>query len=227
MKKLIPILIVLLFISPVFAEETFTVRRVIDGDNLELENGQAVRLIGFDCPDILYDCDSPECVERYADGWEATKFTRELVEGKEVRLEFDVQKKDKYGRLLAYVFIEEPMPTYEPYYTDPEGYKANVRNDIYLPHFLNAVIIKYGYASPMTIPPNVKYAELFKELYQEARERKKGLWKDAIQKKEGDNCISNYECATIDCSRYDTPVKEGYQPHCVKNKCKCMCYGCK
>ncbi len=43
--------------------------------------------------------------------------------------------------------------------------------------FLNAFVVQQGYASPMTIPPNVKYADLFKELYQEAREQKRGLWK--------------------------------------------------
>ena len=43
--------------------------------------------------------------------------------------------------------------------------------------FLNATIIKAGYATPMTIPPSVKYADLFKELYEEAREQKRGLWK--------------------------------------------------
>jgi len=44
--------------------------------------------------------------------------------------------------------------------------------------FINATIIKSGYASPMTIPPNVKHADLFKELYEEAREQKRGLWKE-------------------------------------------------
>lgn len=44
--------------------------------------------------------------------------------------------------------------------------------------FVNATIIKAGYATPITIPPNVKYADLFQELYEEAREQKMGLWRE-------------------------------------------------
>ena len=69
-----------------------------------------------------------------------------------MRLEFDVEKRDKYGRLLAYVFISNGQL------------------------FLNAEIIKQGYAEVMIIPPNLKYADYFQGLYQEARENKRGLW---------------------------------------------------
>lgn len=82
-------------------------------------------------------------------GKESAKFTTGLVLGKDVRLEFDVQKKDRYGRLLAYVYLEDGT-------------------------FVNAEIIKQGYGSPMTVPPNVKYAELFRKLYQEARGANEG-----------------------------------------------------
>jgi micrococcal nuclease len=75
------------------------------------------------------------------------------VEGKRVSLEFDVERYDKYDRLLAYVYIKD----------------SGV--------FLNAEIVKEGYASLMTYPPNVKYADLFRKLYQEARENRRGLWK--------------------------------------------------
>ncbi|MDP8267067.1 MAG: thermonuclease family protein [Candidatus Aceula meridiana] len=94
-------------------------------------------------------------------GQEATQFVKELVEGKKVRLEYDVEKKDKYGRTLAYVWLDLPLTSSKSY----EGL------------FVNVTIIKAGYASPMTIPPNVKHADLFQKLYQEARENKRGLWK--------------------------------------------------
>ena len=77
------------------------VRRVIDGDTLELDNGEDVRLIGVDTPETKHP---KKPVERF--GKEATAFTMRLVEGQEVRLAYDQQRKDKYGRTLAYVYPE-------------------------------------------------------------------------------------------------------------------------
>jgi len=86
-------------------------------------------------------------------GKRAHLFTKNLVEGKKVRLEFDVQKRDRYDRLLAYVYLEDGT-------------------------FVNAEIVRQGYAQVMTIPPNVKYQELFLRLQKEARENGRGLWSD-------------------------------------------------
>jgi len=121
---------VLIFISTYFAQSAFaastkpqakptvqqdqlyTVHRVVDGDTLQLSNGEKVRLIGVDTPE---SADNPK-LRRDAQktgqdrseiiqmGKEAAGFTRKLVEGKQVRMEYDVQQRDKYGRLLAYVF---------------------------------------------------------------------------------------------------------------------------
>ena len=85
-------------------------------------------------------------------GRRSYEFTKNLVEGKRVRLEFDVERYDKYRRTLAYVYLLDGT-------------------------FVNARIVEEGYASLMTYPPNVKYADLFLKLYREARENKKGLWK--------------------------------------------------
>lgn len=136
------------------------VTKAVDGDTLKLANDQRVRLIGIDTPEVhesakLYrDANKTrQSVETIRGlGKRSHEFTKKLVEGKQVRLEFDVTKKDKYGRLLAYVYLQDGT-------------------------FVNAEIIKQGYASLMTIPPNVKYEALFKELYSQAREAKRGLWK--------------------------------------------------
>jgi micrococcal nuclease len=135
--------------------------KVIDGDTIALENGERVRLIGIDTPESRINeklkLDARRSGRDYAAitamGKKAAKFTRQLVENKPVRLEFDVTKTDKYGRLLAYVFLSDGT-------------------------FVNAEIVKQGYADPMTIPPNVKYAGLFHDLYVEARAQNRGLWKN-------------------------------------------------
>ena len=137
------------------------VKRVVDGDTLVLVSGERVRLIGIDTPEIhdsnkLYK-DSKRSNQSIAEikelGQQSYQFTKDLVEGKEVSLEFDVDRQDRYKRLLAYVYLKDGR-------------------------FVNAEIVKEGYASLMTYPPNVKYVELFQELYREARENKRGLWKD-------------------------------------------------
>lgn len=135
-------------------------KRVIDGDTIQLETGERVRLIGIDTPEMhesnkLYR-DSQRTQQDISTiqklGRRAYEFTRNLVEGKRVSLEFDIEKHDKYGRLLAYVYLKNGT-------------------------FVNAEIVRQGYASLMTIPPNVKYSDLFLKLYREARENRRGLWK--------------------------------------------------
>ena len=136
------------------------VTRAVDGDTLLLETGERVRLIGIDTPEMhvsnkLYR-DSQRTNQDIATiqklGARAYEFTKNLVEGKRVSLEFDVDKYDKYDRLLAYVYLKDGT-------------------------FVNAKIVEEGYASLMTYPPNVKYADLFLKLYREARQNQRGLWK--------------------------------------------------
>jgi micrococcal nuclease len=136
------------------------VKRVVDGDTLLLETGDRVRLIGIDTPEMHESNKLYRDAQRTGSdtatiqkmGRRAYEFTRNLAEGKRVSLEFDVEKRDRYKRLLAYVYLKDGR-------------------------FLNAEIVKEGYASLMTIPPNVKYADLFLRLYQEARQSSRGLWK--------------------------------------------------
>ena len=135
------------------------VTRVIDGDTLQLETGERVRLIGIDTPEMhesdkLYR-DSARTKQDIATiqalGKRSYEFTKKLVEGKRVSLEFDVERYDRYKRILAYVYIKDGT-------------------------FLNAQIVSQGYANLMTYPPNVKYADLFLKLYKQARENNRGLW---------------------------------------------------
>jgi micrococcal nuclease len=143
-----------------------TVVRVVDGDTLKIEmNGheEAVRLIGIDTPeskvnkkakkDAIKTNHDVEAIT--AMGREATKYVKTLVRnGDTVEIEFDVQKRDKYKRLLVYAYLQDGK-------------------------MLNEEIIKAGYASVMTYPPNVKYQERFVRAYREARDTKRGLYRDS------------------------------------------------
>lgn len=130
----------------------YKVMRVVDGDTFMIADGtakgQAVRLTGIDAPESRNSRNKV----KHALGAEATAYLQKLIAGKKVRLEYDVDKTDRYGRTLAYVYLEDGT-------------------------FVNAAIIKNGYASIMTIPPNVKYQELFLKLEKRARNNHKGLWK--------------------------------------------------
>jgi len=120
-------------------ENVALVTRVIDGDTIEIEGGYRVRYIGID---------TPERGEPYY--WEALQANRNLVEGKKVRLEKAVEDKDKYGRLLRYVWVDDTM--------------------------VNAELVRLGYAYSYSYPPNLKYQTYFLQLEKEARERRQGLW---------------------------------------------------
>ncbi len=85
-------------------QDTFLVTRVIDGDTIELENGQVVRYLLIDTPETAHPDKPVECF-----GPEATDRNRQLVEGLKVRLEKDVTDRDDYGRLLRYVYIDETL----------------------------------------------------------------------------------------------------------------------
>jgi micrococcal nuclease len=122
--------------------------RVIDGDTIVIEidgKQEKVRLIGVDTPETVH----PQKPVEYF-GKEASEFTRKMVESKRVRLEYDWQKRDKYRRLLAYVYLEDGT-------------------------FLNAEIIKQGYGFAYTRFP-FKYLEEFRQYEREARENNRGLW---------------------------------------------------
>ena len=137
----------------------YRVTYVYDGDTIKLDNGERVRLIGIDTPETHVNEKLARDVQRrksgrqtqLAMGEKAAAFTRSLLAGQDVRLEFDVEQRDRYGRLLAYVYL-------------PDG------------TFVNEKIIREGYAYPLTIPPNVRHADEFKQWFDEARHARRGLW---------------------------------------------------
>ena len=129
--------------------EEVEVTRVIDGDTFEcVINGktQKVRLIGVDTPESVH----PDKNKNAEEGKKASDYTKEKLQGKKVGLEYDVQKNDKYGRILAYVWNESKM--------------------------YNLELLEKGYAKVMTIPPNIKYSELFLEKQKIAQETNQGFW---------------------------------------------------
>jgi micrococcal nuclease len=112
---------------------------VVDGDTIELTNGRRVRYIGINTPER----DQPYYPE-------ATALNRQLVEGKNVQMEFDLETFDQYGRSLAYIWSEGVL--------------------------VNLEIVRLGYANAYTVPPNVRYQEEFRQAEREAREAGRGLW---------------------------------------------------
>jgi micrococcal nuclease len=120
--------------------ETVAVIEVIDGDTIVVEGGYHVRYIGID---------SPEIDEYYY--VEAKQMNAELLDGKKVRLEKDITDKDKYGRLLRYVYVDDV--------------------------FVNAEMVRQGCAWAMVYPPDIKYLVYLESMEKEARQLKRGFWK--------------------------------------------------
>jgi len=121
-----------------------------------------IRLIGIDTPESRINKKTKKDAKRsgqdiktiIAMGKRATAYVEGLVKrGDLITIEFDVKKKDRYGRLLCYVYLSNGK-------------------------MLNEEIIKAGYANVMTIPPDVKYKDKFLKAYKQARENKRGLWEE-------------------------------------------------
>lgn len=129
--------------------ERGVVSKVIDGDTIDLSDGRKLRYIGIDTPETVDPYRGTQCF-----GKQASEHNKELVLGKEVRLEKDVSETDKYGRLLRYVYVEK------------EGKEVMV----------NEQLVFDGFAFARTYPPDVKYQEKFRAAEQVAREKSSGLW---------------------------------------------------
>jgi micrococcal nuclease len=132
-------------------QEYFQVSKIVDGDTFWIDNGsekgEKIRLIGVDAPESR----KTGRKEIGYFGKESKGYLAKLLMGKKVRLELDLDPKDRYGRTLAYVYLPDQT-------------------------FVNAELVKQGYAMVMTVPPNVKFADEFVKLQAEARENNRGLW---------------------------------------------------
>jgi micrococcal nuclease len=125
------------------------VERVSDGDTFVADvrgRRERVRVIGVDTPESVAPNRPDEPF-----GEEAAAFARHHLDGETVRLAGDAEPRDRYGRVLAYVWLEDGT-------------------------FWNALLVAEGYAQQLTIPPNVTYAGLFRRLAAEARRNDRGLW---------------------------------------------------
>jgi micrococcal nuclease len=127
------------------------VTRVVDGDTIHVMVGgvdEAVRYIGIDTPESVKPGTPVQCFAKAA-----SAANERLIDGRRVRLTFDAERRDRYGRLLAYVYRADDGA------------------------FVNARLVKDGYARTLTIPPNVRFADSFAALAREAREQRRGLWR--------------------------------------------------
>ena len=124
------------------------VTRVVDGDTVEAQIGdevEDVRLIGVDTPETVKPEAPVECF-----GPEASNFTHRVLEGQPVRLVLGVERRDIYGRLLAYAYIDH--------------------------RFFNAELVRRGLARTLEIPPNTLHRALFRRLELRAARGGRGLW---------------------------------------------------
>lgn len=132
--------------APAAAQAEIT--RVVDGDTFEARiEGEVedVRLIGVDTPETVKPGTPVQCFGR-----QASSFAHRLLEGERVRLVFGVERRDTYGRLLAYAYIDH--------------------------RFVNATLLRRGLARTLTIPPNTRHSTRFERLQLRAARSGRGLW---------------------------------------------------
>lgn len=130
------------------ASVTAVVTRVVDGDTVEARIGEEVedvRLIGVDTPETVKPGEPLECF-----GPRASSFTHRVLEGRRVRLVFGEERRDHYGRLLAYAYLEGNL--------------------------FNAALVRRGFARALTIPPNDRFAPQLRRLELRAARAGRGLW---------------------------------------------------
>jgi len=136
------------------AAQSGRVVRIVDGDTIHVRLGgveETLRYIGIDTPESVKPDSPVECFAK-----RASAFNERLVAGERVRLVRDVEERDRYGRLLAYVYRE--------------------RDGL----FVNAELVRRGYATVATFPPNVAHERDFKRLANRARLSGRGLWSECV-----------------------------------------------
>ena len=233
---------------------TYTVERVLDGDSLKLTNGEIVNLADIDAPEMGASHKGTRDAARMGqdfetmmkEGLEAKEFLIGLgIEGRNVELTYGSLDKNQGGR-FAYVYLiieKEPDETTSQFsnkhltYSNSNTYHVDVWTsrpveggwEDRFTVFLNATMIKAGYARPL-IYPNIGEGEqfgLFKKLYDEAKKQKRGLWKQLVE--EGTACENKKDCVNLYCPQLEKPhyCGEFKRPvlasrSCIKNECRCL-----
>ena len=131
------------------SRHTATVTRVVDGDTAHVSyHGRdvTVRFIGVDTPETVAPGQPIECY-----GPQASAFTTQALSGVRIRLEFDVDRIDPYGRTLAYLWM-------------PDG------------SMFNETLVRDGYATVATYPPDTRYVQRFQAAQRDAQDANRGLW---------------------------------------------------
>ena len=134
------------------AQTWHTVKWVNDGDTIILANGKRVRYIGINAPEIDHE---DQKAQPY--GYQARSFNKEQVMSKRIRLEYDVERYDRYGRLLAYIFLQDGS-------------------------FINARLLQAGLAFCLFRNPNVRYNTILLKAQQDAMNLKNGMWRNWNEK---------------------------------------------
>ncbi|MGE5839306.1 MAG: thermonuclease family protein [Deltaproteobacteria bacterium] len=141
-RVVIVLLIALLTLSAV----KIYVKQVFDGDTLALSTGEQVRYLGVDSPEIDHQGGKSDFLAH-----EARELNAKLVQGKSVRLEYDAERKDHHGRLLAYVYLENG-------------------------DMVNELLVRKGLARVLARPPNLKHFSLLLDSQRRAMVERVGIW---------------------------------------------------
>lgn len=126
------------------------VAEVIDGDTIMLKDGRLLRYLGVNTPEIR-EKDGEVWVPKMSPwGEKAYLYNKKMTEGKKIRIEYDKKKRDRYGRLLGYVFVKDGL--------------------------LNSILLRKGLAVIDLRAPNFKYLDLLAKSFQEGIKKRKGIW---------------------------------------------------
>ena len=142
--------------------EKAKVLSVHDGDTIRVKingNKEKVRFVGVNTPEVAKDGNPAEFMAE-----EAKEFTEKNLKNKEIYLEKDISDRDKYDRLLRYVWLEKPL-------SNPE--LSDIENKT-----LNGILVKEGYAYANYYKPDIKYHDYLKDLEKSAKNNKKGIWSE-------------------------------------------------
>ena len=199
MSKVFRILLLLFFIEGFVFSESVVIKRVVDGDTLVLEDGRKVRMIGIDTPEVHPSKKLYRDSERSGQdisvirelGLRASAFTKKYLDKQQVELEYEPSNQvnnhlDKYGRILAYVYVQ--LKTLPPEYEEYLSKKGERKSQTPLRVLFNRLLIQCGYANAYT-RFHFGYLEDFRTCEREARTFETGLWKLTDQEKEGPRIV--------------------------------------